>query len=154
MKTHSFERAGSTLAGLGAVALIGFASWSGRAIANENLSPKTPNAVLKAGGKLGSVGALNFADLSGKTYTRSSIGSKATVFLFVSAQCPISNVYTPRFNALAADYAAKRRAGVRHLCGPSGERGRHRQTRQRPQTDVPGSQGRAWHAGGRARRED
>jgi peroxiredoxin len=108
MKTHPFERAGRALIGMGAVALIGFASWGGRAIANENLRLKNPESAVRAGGKLGSLGAISFADLNGKTYTRNSIGSsKATVFLFISAQCPISNIYTPRFNALAADYAQK-----------------------------------------------
>ena len=50
----------------------------------------------------------NFTDLSGKTYdARDIAGHKATVFLFVSSQCPISNVYTPRFQSLTADYADK-----------------------------------------------
>jgi len=51
---------------------------------------------------------ISFSDIAGKTYTRAAISAhKATVFLFVSAQCPISNVYTPRFNALAADYGKR-----------------------------------------------
>src|SRR5690242_20266732 len=50
-------------------------------------------------------GGLAFTDLSGKSYGKSDLTAhKASVFLFVSAQCPVSNVYTPRFLRLASDY--------------------------------------------------
>lgn len=52
--------------------------------------------------------ALTFTDVSGKSYTHTDITAhKATVFLFLSAQCPVCNVYAPRLNALAAAYSAQ-----------------------------------------------
>jgi peroxiredoxin len=46
-----------------------------------------------------------FSDLQGKRYTSSTLATHpATVFLFISSQCPISNVYSPRMNALEAVY--------------------------------------------------
>ena len=47
-----------------------------------------------------------FSDLQGKHYTAATLtGNQATVFLFISTQCPISNVYSPRMNALNAEYS-------------------------------------------------
>ena len=55
-----------------------------------------------------SVGKLTFNDLTGKAYSAQDITAhKASVFLFVSGQCPVSNVYTPRMNALAAAYGPR-----------------------------------------------
>src|SRR6266513_1843858 len=52
--------------------------------------------------------SVSFADIQGKRYDQQSIAAhKATVFLFVSSQCPIANVYTPRFLSLASDYGKK-----------------------------------------------
>ncbi|MCW3054458.1 MAG: Peroxiredoxin [Chthonomonadales bacterium] len=54
------------------------------------------------------VSKLAFNDLTGKAYTAQDIAAhKASVFLFISGQCPVSNVYTPRMNALAATYGAR-----------------------------------------------
>jgi hypothetical protein len=48
------------------------------------------------------VKSLTFSDVTGRHYDSQALKAhKATVFLFVSSQCPISNVYTPRFLALA-----------------------------------------------------
>ena len=38
---------------------------------------------------------------------KSAAGSKATVLMFVSTQCPVSNDYNERMAALAKDYSAK-----------------------------------------------
>jgi len=49
--------------------------------------------------------SVSFADIQGKRYDQQSFAAhKATVFLFVSSQCPIANVYTPRFLSLAEKY--------------------------------------------------
>ena len=46
-----------------------------------------------------------FADIQGHRFDVQSLGAKkASVFLFISSQCPIANVYTPRFLALAEKY--------------------------------------------------
>ena len=51
---------------------------------------------------------LSFTDVKGVTHSRKTLSSKkATVFLFVSAQCPISNVYTPRFLELDRVYSKR-----------------------------------------------
>ena len=48
---------------------------------------------------------MTFADVAGHRYDAAQIaGRKASVFLFVSSQCPISNVYAPRFASLADTY--------------------------------------------------
>jgi peroxiredoxin len=88
--------------------LIGLATLT--AVAAWGLGPnsgeknKTKPAV-SAGKALGKIA---FSDLTGKAYSAQDIAAhKASVFLFVSGQCPVSNVYTPRMNALAAAYGAK-----------------------------------------------
>jgi len=49
--------------------------------------------------------ALAFADTQGRRYDSQALSAhKASVFLFISSQCPIANVYTPRFLALAEKY--------------------------------------------------
>lgn len=69
--------------------------------ATGNPKPPTPKPAA-------SLKELTFADLSGKVYGNPSLAArKATVFLFVSGQCPISNVYTPRFAAFAAACAPR-----------------------------------------------
>lgn len=51
---------------------------------------------------------LAFKDVVGKTYNIADLTkNKATVFFFSSTQCPISNIYTPRMNALANAYSTK-----------------------------------------------
>ncbi len=45
--------------------------------------------------------SLEFSDIGGRAYDRRSLGaSRASIFLFISSQCPIANVYTPRILAL------------------------------------------------------
>ena len=45
--------------------------------------------------------SLSFRDMAGKTYSQKSISShKATVFFFLSCQCPLSNLYSPRMESL------------------------------------------------------
>ena len=57
---------------------------------------------------INAVGKIAFIDLTGKAYSARDIAAhKASIFLFVSGQCPVSNVYTPRMNALAAAYGAR-----------------------------------------------
>jgi peroxiredoxin len=47
-----------------------------------------------------------FSDLQGKRYTESTFSTHpATVFLFISSQCPVSNVYSPRLNAVESAYS-------------------------------------------------
>src|SRR5687767_8186013 len=54
---------------------------------------------------------LAWEDLAGRKYGAADLsGSKATVFLFSSTQCPISNLYVPRMVRLARDYEPR---GVR-----------------------------------------
>ncbi|HLJ57792.1 MAG TPA: redoxin family protein [Chthonomonadaceae bacterium] len=49
--------------------------------------------------------SLAFADIQGRRYDAQLLAAnKASVFLFISGQCPISNVYTPRFIALNEKY--------------------------------------------------
>src|SRR5690349_7288181 len=60
----------------------------------------------KASGKAGTKQAvalqLHFTDLGGKSYGQSQLAAhKANVFLFLSAQCPVCNVYAPRLAGLA-----------------------------------------------------
>jgi hypothetical protein len=53
-------------------------------------------------------GKLAFTDLNGKTYGLQDLtGHKASVFLFVACQCPVSNVYTSRIVTLADTYGKK-----------------------------------------------
>ena len=48
---------------------------------------------------------LTFTDIQGKRYDFQSVANnRATVFLFISGQCPIANVYTPRLLSIAAKY--------------------------------------------------
>jgi peroxiredoxin len=57
------------------------------------------------------VGKLAFRDLDGKSYSDSDLrGAKATVFVFLSTECPISSAYTGRIARLAREYQAR---GVR-----------------------------------------
>ncbi len=49
--------------------------------------------------------SLAFTDTQGRRYDfQAPSAHKASVFLFTSSQCPIANVYTPRFLALAEKY--------------------------------------------------
>ncbi len=63
---------------------------------------------LGVGGATGATPAgksLAFTDIQGHRYDFQALSAnRATVFLFISGQCPISNVYTPRFHTLAEKY--------------------------------------------------
>ena len=58
----------------------------------------------KLGGK---VAEFAVQDLSGQTHTFSSLKGDVTVVTFISVQCPVSNAYNDRMNALYKDYSAK-----------------------------------------------
>ncbi len=54
------------------------------------------------------VAPFSLPDTAGKTVEVGNWGaSKATVILFVSTQCPVSNAYNARMEKLAADYSAQ-----------------------------------------------
>ncbi len=51
---------------------------------------------------------LTLASLDGASHTLASLQSApVTVLVFLSAECPVSNEYVPRLNALARDYQGK-----------------------------------------------
>ena len=105
MKTQLPGRANRVLCGLGALALLGAVTWSSRveADAKNARSGKTPAQAIATTVALKSIA---FSDLNGKVYSSADLQArKATVFLFISSQCPVCNVYMPRVNALAAEYA-------------------------------------------------
>ncbi len=90
---------------LGCAALAGLGFWQ---LDAAHSSPSQPDKAVKntaAKAAKNALGGLTFRDLSGKTYGPAELGAhKATVFLFTSTQCPVSNVYAPRFAALAETY--------------------------------------------------
>ncbi len=50
----------------------------------------------------------SLADVLGRPHTAQEVSkSKAAVFLFVAAECPISNRYAPEINRIVADYRAQ-----------------------------------------------
>jgi peroxiredoxin len=52
--------------------------------------------------------AFSLSDVYGKTIsTKDSLGSKGTVYIFVSAQCPVVKGYVERIQTLAKDYGSK-----------------------------------------------
>ena len=58
----------------------------------------------KVGGK---VADFAVQDLNGQSHTFASLKGDVTVVTFVSVQCPVSNAYNDRMNALYKDYSAK-----------------------------------------------
>ncbi len=51
---------------------------------------------------------LHWTDLSGKSYAAADLrADKATVFLFTSTQCPVSNSYIPRINRLVSSFTKR-----------------------------------------------
>lgn len=46
-------------------------------------------------------------DFAGKSHAAAEAGAKATIWLFVSPDCPISNAYAPEIARLQADYAPR-----------------------------------------------
>ncbi len=93
-KTHTFAR---TILALAALALAAPAV-PARAEGNE------PAPV-----KLGAtVDDFKLPDAAGREHTLSSLRGKAgTVLIFVSTQCPVSNMYNERMQKLAEEYRAK-----------------------------------------------
>jgi len=58
--------------------------------------------------KLGSkVNDFNVQDLDGKPVSFSSLRGPITVVTFIATQCPVSNAYNQRMNAIYQDYTAK-----------------------------------------------
>src|SRR5580658_7020140 len=58
--------------------------------------------------KLGSkIDDFTIQDLFGKPQTFSQLKGEVTTIVFVSVQCPVSNAYNERMNALYKDYSAK-----------------------------------------------
>jgi len=58
--------------------------------------------------KLGSkVAEFQVQDLDGKPAAFSALRGPVTVVMFISTQCPVSNGYNARMNALYSDYSAK-----------------------------------------------
>ncbi len=58
--------------------------------------------------KLGTKAAeFNVQDLSGRAHAFSELKGDVTVLTFISVQCPISNAYTERMNAVFKDYSSK-----------------------------------------------
>lgn len=58
--------------------------------------------------KLGSkVADFNLKDLNGATVSFSSLKGPVTVITFISVQCPVSNAYNDRMNAVYKDYSSK-----------------------------------------------
>lgn len=60
----------------------------------------------------GKVGDFEVQDLDGKTLAYSSLRGSVTVVTFIAIQCPISNSYNQRMNALYNEYSPK---GVKFL---------------------------------------
>jgi thiol-disulfide isomerase/thioredoxin len=86
------------------LAAASLAIW-GAGAARADDTPK-PNAVGPEPGA--PLAATTWKDIAGRTYTAKDLAeSKVTVFLFVSTQCPISNIYTPRIQELAKTYAPR-----------------------------------------------
>src|SRR5690348_5170129 len=100
VKTDIYRRRMGALGGLIATAALALMAWGLALVSSSAFGLSKP---LPA-----SLGRLTFTDIKGKTYGLQDIGAhKASVFLFVSSQCPISNVYTPRMQSIASDYAGK-----------------------------------------------
>src|SRR5438270_2139424 len=53
------------------------------------------------------VGDFQIQDLDGKQVTFSSLRGPVTVVTFIATQCPVSNAYNQRMNAVYRDYAPK-----------------------------------------------
>ncbi len=98
------RRATRVCCGLGAVGALTLTLW----VSAPRIAGASGGAKAAGVARFGLTGGTVFTDLAGKTYNAQEIAAhKATIFLFVSSQCPISNVYTPRFQGLANDYADK-----------------------------------------------
>ena len=58
----------------------------------------------KLGGK---VSDFNVQDLNGQAHAFSTLKGPVTVVTFIAVQCPVSNAYNDRMNALYKDYSSK-----------------------------------------------
>lgn len=88
-----------SVAASGAVAMLWERPARGDAASAAGTPRKTPAAVF---------GDFSFTDIRGRTFSKADMAAhKATVFLFISGQCPISNLYTPRYHALASEYGKR-----------------------------------------------
>ncbi|HZP80760.1 MAG TPA: redoxin domain-containing protein [Chthonomonadaceae bacterium] len=88
----------------GGAAAIGLAAWGGGPASGTQKPAPGRNAAVNRK----ATGPITFQDVRGKTYGAADIAAhKATVFLFVSGQCPVSNAYSSRFVRLAADYGTR-----------------------------------------------
>src|SRR5689334_9566685 len=53
-------------------------------------------------------GAIAWTDISGRKYGPADLSkNKATAFIFISTQCPISNLYIPRLLRLSNEFTGK-----------------------------------------------
>ena len=52
-------------------------------------------------------GRLEIKDIQGTAHQLPGTSARATVFFFITSDCPISNRYAPEINRISADYAAK-----------------------------------------------
>lgn len=78
------------------VAVVGWRVYSG---------PPAPPARVGLGGV---VEDFTLTDLNGQTHSLSSLqGEKGTLLIFIATQCPYSNAYNQRMEALHRDYAAR-----------------------------------------------
>jgi peroxiredoxin len=92
-----------TLSLLAGLALTALAVWGGGASGGPSGDSKTPLNRKAAFSR-----KMAFSDLTGKRYSAQDIAAhKASVFFFISSQCPVSNVYAPRLQALASDYGRR-----------------------------------------------
>ena len=79
-------------------------------VSSEDRPAETPKDVRENGGSRGAEATLD-RELpsagSGSVKLRELLGEKATVLVFLSTECPISNGYVPTLNGLAKDYAPR-----------------------------------------------
>ena len=93
--------------GLLAVGLVGYAAQS------STVETAARSDAATAPAPLAKVAAFSLPDSAGKSVEVGQWNkSKATVIMFVSTQCPVSNAYNERMEKLAKDYSAK---GVRFV---------------------------------------
>jgi hypothetical protein len=86
--------------------LISLSRWN-RAFLLAGLVALTRSAPAQEAAKA-PLAAMTWSDLSGHTWQSADLRqNKASVFFFVSTECPIANLYTPRMVEIAKTYASK-----------------------------------------------
>src|SRR5712691_6485615 len=77
--------------------------------ASLSAAPARPARVAVSPLQVGAgVGSLSFRDVNGKPYAAADLnGHPALLFIFLSTQCPVSNSYASRLQALQKDYAGR-----------------------------------------------